>query len=733
MNVTKEVEELLNRAAVCAGKMHHEYITPEHFLYVLAEDQHFCGAFERCGGETKQLKDQIKDYLDENMEAVVKESSHIQISYGLKQILEAAAVKAHSCDKDSIEVSHLVHAMMELEECYGAYLIEVQEVDKVSLLYEMGGETIRKQETDKKKSGGMLRQYAVYINEEVEYAAPLIGREEELERTMQVLCRRYKNNPLHIGEPGVGKTAITYGLARRILEGKVPDRLKNANIYAVDMGTLIAGTQFRGDFEKRLKGVIEELRQEENPILYIDEIHNLVGAGAVSGGSMDASNLLKPYLTSGEIRFIGATTYEEYKKHFSKDKSLVRRFQTIEIKEPSIEETVEILNGLKSYYEAFHQVKYLKGTMNHAASLSAQYLNERFLPDKAIDLIDEAGAFRQMHPKQQKLQTVDKRLIEEVISKICHIPKQTIETEEKKKLSQLDKQLKERVFGQSDAIKQLVNAIKLSKAGLTDDQKPICSLLFVGPTGVGKTELAKSVSELLGMDLIRFDMSEYAEKHTVAKLIGAPAGYVGYEEGGILTESVRKHPQCVLLLDEIEKAHSDIFNVLLQVMDYATLTDNQGRKANFRNVILIMTSNAGAAVAGKPALGFGGEELNEGAITDEVQRVFSPEFRNRLDQIVYFHPLNPAMAEKIVVKELNYLSKKLADKQITLTLSKAGKEYLKKKGLSREYGAREIKRVINQEIKPLLVDQILFGSLKKGGECQIDFDGTKLCLILRCV
>lgn len=585
------------------------------------------------------------------------------------------------------------------------------------------------EEDAKEERESVLLQYAVCINDEVKNSCPLIGREAELERTMQVLCRRQKNNPLHVGEPGVGKTAITYGLAARINEGRVPEKLKNARIYGIDLGSMLAGTQFRGDFEKRLKAVMEELKEEENPILYIDEIHNLVGAGAVNGGSMDASNLLKPYLTDGKLKFIGATTYEEYKKYFSKDKSLVRRFQNIDIKEPTVEETVEILNGLKPYYEKFHHVRYQKGTMEHAASLSEQYINERYLPDKAIDLIDEAGAYLELHPKNKKIQVVDKKLVEEVLAKICRIPKQTVETEERQKLARLERELKGRVFGQEAAVDQLTNAIKLSKAGLSEENKPVGSLLFVGPTGVGKTELAKSVAEVLGIGLVRFDMSEYAEKHTVAKLIGSPAGYVGYEEGGLLTEAIRKNPHCVLLLDEIEKAHSDIYNILLQIMDYATLTDNQGRKADFRSVILIMTSNAGAEKADRASIGFGGRQLNEEGITDEVKRVFRPEFRNRLDRIIIFRPLDAAMADRIVGKEFGNLARKAAEKNVELTLSRACRKYLAAKGVSREYGAREIKRIIGQEIKPLLVDEMLFGRLKKGGSCEIDYDGKRVILL----
>lgn len=754
MKIAKEVEELLNDAVLNAGRRGNEYVTPEHVWFVLADRPAFQAAFKSCGGDVKKLKSRLEDYLGQ-MDTVEKDEGDIEVSYGLSQTIEEAARKAISSDRDTIELPHLLYSMMELEESYGAYFVQMQGVECVDLLVELGtdgsgrkmgagaGRTggtdshagtggtsdMDNEEDAKEERESVLLQYAVCINDEVKNSCPLIGREAELERTMQVLCRRQKNNPLHVGEPGVGKTAITYGLAARINEGRVPEKLKNARIYGIDLGSMLAGTQFRGDFEKRLKAVMEELKEEENPILYIDEIHNLVGAGAVNGGSMDASNLLKPYLTDGKLKFIGATTYEEYKKYFSKDKSLVRRFQNIDIKEPTVEETVEILNGLKPYYEKFHHVRYQKGTMEHAASLSEQYINERYLPDKAIDLIDEAGAYLELHPKNKKIQVVDKKLVEEVLAKICRIPKQTVETEERQKLARLERELKGRVFGQEAAVDQLTNAIKLSKAGLSEENKPVGSLLFVGPTGVGKTELAKSVAEVLGIRLVRFDMSEYAEKHTVAKLIGSPAGYVGYEEGGLLTEAIRKNPHCVLLLDEIEKAHSDIYNILLQIMDYATLTDNQGRKADFRSVILIMTSNAGAEKADRASIGFGGRQLNEEGITDEVKRVFRPEFRNRLDRIIIFRPLDAAMADRIVGKEFGNLARKAAEKNVELTLSRACRKYLAAKGVSREYGAREIKRIIGQEIKPLLVDEMLFGRLKKGGSCEIDYDGKRVVLL----
>lgn len=734
MKITKEVEALLAEAGAIAGQMRHEYVTTEHIWYVLTGKTWFQAAISHCGGDALKLKEQLAGYFKEQIGRTEGEERRLEISYGVSQALESAAQKAYAAEKGAVELSHLLCSMMEQEESYGAYYVKLQGVETGSLLCQLTEtpKSFKREESgEETKEIKALEKYAVCLSEKVKQSNPLIGREKELERTIQVLLRRQKNNPLHIGEPGVGKTAITHGLAARIIEGHVPAKLKNARIYAIDLGSLLAGSQFRGDFEKRLKAVMDELSQEVNPILYIDEIHNLVGAGAVNGGSMDASNLLKPYLTDGRIRFIGATTYEEYKKYFSKDKSLVRRFQNIDIREPSVEETVEILEGLRPYYEKFHQVRYQKGTLLHIASLSSQYLNERYLPDKAIDILDEAGAYLELHPKAKKIQVVDKKLVELVISNICSIPRETVETEEKKKLSLLEKELKNHVFGQEEAVEQLANAIKLSKAGLGDENRPVASLLFVGPTGVGKTELAKTAAEVLGIPLVRFDMSEYAEKHTVAKLIGSPAGYVGYEEGGLLTEAVRKKPQCILLLDEIEKAHSDIYNVLLQVMDYATLTDNQGRKADFRSAILIMTSNAGASKADRAAIGFGGHKLNEEGIRDEVKRVFQPEFRNRLDRIIIFRPLSDSMAERIVDKEFGLLAEKAEKKQVKLVLTKECRDYLKKKGLSREFGAREIKRVINQELKPLLVDQLLFGKLKKGGSCLVDRRDGVIKLLLQ--
>lgn len=740
MKIVKEVENLLNRTVALAQQRNHEYVTPEHLLYCLTEELVFASGFTRCGGDLSKLRSDLEDYLGSSLDELSGHGQTLLLSDDLNQVFLQAELQARASDRDAVEIPHLIRAIFNLTDSYAAYYMLSQGVEPAALLFEMNMDSEEEEDDntalgeEEEEADGLTEassaclKYAQCLNDEVKaaYATPLVGREAELERTMQVLCRRAKNNPLHIGEPGVGKTALVYGLADRINRGQVPERLQNARIYSLDLGSLIAGTQYRGDFEKRLKQFLEAVSKEDNAIIYIDEIHNIVGAGAVGGGSLDASNLLKPYLADGRLRFIGATTYEDYKKYFSKSKSLLRRFQNIDIQEPSCEEAIDILNGLKKYYEEYHHVRYNKGTMEHAVMLSSKYINERYLPDKAIDLIDEAGAYREMHPKDQKIQTVDKKLIEEVLSKICSIPRQTVETDELKSLAKLYDSICKQVFGQNEAADQLSNAIKFSRAGLTEDNKPLASLLFVGPTGVGKTEMAKTLAQVMGISLIRFDMSEYAEKHTVAKLIGSPAGYVGYEEGGLLTEAIRKTPNCVLLLDEIEKAHGDIYNILLQVMDYATLTDNQGRKADFRNVILIMTSNAGASMVGKNLAGFGSRELTETAIADEVKRIFSPEFRNRLDRIITFHPIDEQMALQIVDKLLAQLSGKLSDKQVELHTTESCRRYLMQKGVTREYGAREISRVINTEVKPLLVDQILFGKLKKGGKCLLDIKDGKI-------
>ena len=573
---------------------------------------------------------------------------------------------------------------------------------------------------ERKQATQGWRDYVLCINDHLADHNPLIGREEELDRPVQVLCRKDKNNPLHIGEPGVGKTSIVYGLAQRIEDGNVPESLQGVKIYQLDLGSLIAGTQYRGDFEKRLKAVMKGIAAEKGAILYIDEIHNIVGAGQTGEGSMDASNLMKPYLEGGQVRFIGATTYEEYNRYIMRNKGLMRRFQQVPIEEPSIEETLKILNMLKASYEAFHQVKYDDDALEFAVTGSARHITDRYLPDKAIDLIDEAGAWVQMNRKADGERRVDKALIASVLARIAKVDALTMDEQDNDRLETLEQRIKDKIYGQDMAVNQVVEAVQMSKAGLTDENKPLASLLFVGPTGVGKTEVARVLARELGVELVRFDMSEYVEKHTVAKLIGSPAGYVGYDDGGLLTDAVRKHPDCVLLLDEIEKAHDDVFNLLLQVMDYGTLSDNKGRKAVFRNVVLIMTSNAGAQFAHQASVGFASTVTAGSAMLKQVKKTFKPEFINRLSSIVVFNDMDLTMAGMILDKKLRELQDMLTPKGVTLVLGDKARAALLREGYSKEYGAREMDRVIHNRLKSRLVREMLFGSLKQGGEWTID-------------
>lgn len=755
MEFTKNMQNVMEQAVKLAREERHRYFMPEHMIYGMTFDEDFSREYEAGGGDTETLKESLLGFLKE--QAGTTEEDSAVLTGDTDRVLRMAEGQARSSGRDAIDVSHLLSAILRLEDCYGVYYLTVQGVNMIEVIGELSRESLAEERgyekdyepeiepggnlrdsrgtgvkgeeaADSRQNRARWREFVEDMNETCKNQNPLIGREEEMERTIQILCRKDKNNVLHVGEPGVGKTALAYGLAKRIVGGQVPDLLKDSRVYSLDMGSLLAGTQYRGDFEKRFKEIMNGLSKEKSPIVYLDEIHNIVGAGAVGNGSLDAANLLKPYLAAGNIRFMGATTYEEYKKHFSTSKSLVRRFQKVDIKEPSREEAVQILRGLKAGYEKFHGVKYGAGVLEHAVDISSRYMNERFLPDKAIDLIDEAGAWRRLHPLQQKRQTVGKGLLDQVLARICNIPEQTVEKGELERLALLEEELKKQIFGQGEAIEQVSNAVKFSKAGLNEENKPIASFLFVGATGVGKTELAKALAAQLGISFMRFDMSEYSEKHAVAKLIGAPAGYVGYEEGGILTEEIRRHPHGVLLLDEIEKAHPDIFNVLLQVMDYATLTDNQGRKADFRNIILIMTSNAGASQAGKSRIGFGSSRQNTDALLDAVNRTFQPEFRNRLSRIVLFRGMDEDMAERITRKKLKELADKLTLKKVNLTVTEEAVLYIRKAGITREYGAREIDRVIAAQVKPLLAELILFGKLKRGGSCILDKNDENLII-----
>lgn len=732
MNLSIEVSALLRDVIFFAKHKRYEYITPELMLLVICGINEFADCYEECGGDIESLIVSLTAYVSEYSGEAG--DADPEFSDGTNRLLAYASQQAVNSGKTEVEITHIIHAFWKLQNSYAVYYMEEQGIAESRLIQEMllyeifrsendeAGEyeveyteTAGEDPTGRESGEADWRSCAPCLNETLKDENPLIGREEEIERTIQILCRKDKNNPLHIGEPGVGKTAVTNGLVRLIREGNVPEPLKGAKVFSLDLGGLLAGTQYRGEFEKKFKKVLGAIEKEEKPIIYIDEIHNLLGAGAVGESSMDASNMLKPYLSGGHIRFIGATTFDEYKKHFEKSRSLTRRFQNVEIAEPSIDETVKILDGLKPGYESYHGVTYRDGVTEYVAKMSAKHINERFLPDKAIDLLDEAGAYRRLHADNEEMQIVDKEIVNIVLTSICRVPVESVESDDTAGLASLEERLKARVFGQDEAVSQVVNAVKFSRAGLLEEGKPLASLLFVGPTGVGKTEIAKSLAEELGVKLIRFDMSEYGEKHAVAKLIGSPAGYVGYEEGGLLTEAVRKSPSSVLLLDEIEKAHSDIYNVLLQIMDYATLTDNQGRKADFRNVIIIMTSNAGAGQLEKTGIGFNSENTASNAIPNALKKTFKPEFRNRLNKIVTFNSMDDAMGSLVVGKKLGELGELLKAKGIEPKAEESAVDLVRKQGISRTFGAREVDRVIRNGIKPLLVDEILFGRLKNGG------------------
>ena len=762
MQLDNIVNEIITAAYNEAQMSNHEYFTPEHILYASLFFEEGIDIVENSGGNVKRLKKQISKFLKENID-VVEDAEPIQ-TIGIQTILSTAEDHVMLSGKELVKIGDVIVAMYDDEESFASYFLRKQQMKRRDLLnyiahgisvvdtFDFVGTSnheeeeiveIEEEEEDAQHSydeemnnpsekENFLNNFTVELTEKASRGEmdPLIGRQDILQRTLQVLCRRLKNNPVHVGEPGVGKTAITEGLAQLIVENKVPKILQGSKIYYLDMGSLLAGTKYRGDFEERIKKVLREISKEEKPIVYIDEIHTIVGAGAVSGGSMDASNILKPFLADGKVRFIGSTTYDEYKKHFEKDSALARRFQKIEVPEPSTEDTFDILMGLKERYEAYHKVTYSEDALKTAVELSSKYIKDRFLPDKAIDIMDEAGAYARLYAKgSEENIIITVGAVEKIVASIAKIPEQSVSTNETLTLKNLDQNLKKQVFGQNEAIDIVVRAIKRSRAGFNEEEKPIASLLFVGPTGVGKTEVSKQLAKSLAIPLIRFDMSEYQEKHTVARLIGAPPGYVGYEEGGLLIEAMKKNPHCVLLLDEIEKAHPDIYNVLLQVMDYATLTDNTGRKADFRNVILIMTSNAGAREASKNIIGFGDRLESGGAVTKEVERVFSPEFRNRLDNIIIFNKIDEAMALQIAKKAMKQFEEKLLTKNIKLVVTDNLYAWLSKKGYSEAYGAREINRVVQQEIKTYFVDEVLFGELCTGGSATIDIVDGKLTII----
>ena len=705
---------------------------PEHLLSVLIEDDIFNAALN-IFYSPQILAERVEDFLKQ-IDSVPEDIEYEpEVSAQMGKVIESAVQDVALSSAESIDMPHLVGGILKLKESWAAYLLKDclynKEPNFMSQLINFCDFDEKFQgETEGKKGIAAWEKLVTCMNEHYKKYNPLIGRELELKRTIQVLCRRDKNNPLHVGEPGVGKTALVWGLVRLIEEDRVPKRLKGSKIYQLDMGTLLAGAQYRGDFENRIKQIMDGIQEgSENNIVYIDEIHTLVGAGSIGESAMDASNMLKPYLESGKIRFIGSTTYEEYNRHFSRSKGFVRRFQQIDILEPSVDETKNIIRQLKPRYEEFHDVKYTDEAISFAVDASAKYINDRFLPDKAIDLIDEAGAASEF---DGSVKAIGKKEIADVLSKTCKVDALSeADDEDYQQLENLANRMLSQIYGQDEAIRQVVESVQMSRAGLSDDDKPLASLLFVGPTGVGKTEVARVMSKELGIALIRFDMSEYTEKHAVAKLIGSPAGYIGYEDGGLLTDAIRKNPNCVLLLDEIEKAHQDIYNILLQVMDYARLTDNKGRHADFRNVVLIMTSNAGAQFASQASIGFNSNVSRGDAMMRQVKKTFKPEFLNRLSGAVVFHDMDKQMATLILQKKLRELDSKLEKKQVNLELSSDAFEYILKEGFTAEYGAREMDRVISQKLKPLLMREILFGSLKKGGNITIDIkDG---CLSVR--
>ncbi len=751
--IAKALQDSFRNALEEARRMRHEYLTLEHLLLALTKDTRTREVLKGCGANVKRLQEHLESFLEETVERLPEGmEAEPQQTIGVERVLHRAAMHALSAEQKYIDGGDILVALFREEESQALYLLQQEGVTRLDLINYISHGTTKDGASEGEPQGAPrgaapagedeegegsprkspLEAYTTNLNEEAKLGRidPLIGREKELERTIQVLCRRRKNNPLYVGETGVGKTAIAEGLALHIHEGKVPAALKNAVIFSLDMGALLAGTKFRGQFEERLKGVLKALQDHPDAILFIDEIHTIVGAGATSGGSMDASNLLKPALASGRLRCIGSTTYQEFKASFERDRALSRRFQKIEVGEPSVEDTVLILEGLKSRYEDHHGVKYVTEALRAAAELSAKHINDRFLPDKAIDVIDETGAAERLKPEGQRTGQVTVADVEAVISKMARIPAKSVSASEGVQLKNLEPELKRVIFGQDAPIKSVVDAIKLARSGLRAPEKPIGSFLFSGPTGVGKTELAKQLAVVLGVEFLRFDMSEYSEKHTVSRLIGAPPGYVGFDQGGLLTDAVRKHPYAVLVLDEIEKAHPDLFNILLQVMDHATLTDNNGRKADFRNIILILTTNAGAREMSTKSIGFGDKQAPADAqrARKAIENTFTPEFRNRLDGWVLFSGLPPEVILKVVDKEVGLLQKMLDEKRVKLELTPAARAWLAENGYDPAFGARPMARLVDNTLKKPLAEALLFGELTNGGIARFDVEGEGLKL-----
>jgi len=746
--LSAHLEQTLHRALGYAGSREHELVTLEHLLLALTEDPDAIAVLRACGVDVAGLAEDVTIYLDEELSTLARAGqSEARPTNSFQRVLQRAAIHVQSAGREEVTGANVLVALFSEQDSHAVYFLASREMtrfDAINYISHgiakvpgygedrpvLGADAETEEDAEVKKGREALNAYCVNLNKKAEDGKidPLIGREDELERTIQVLCRRNKNNPLYVGDPGVGKTAIAEGLALHINEGTVPDVLKGATIFALDMGALLAGTRYRGDFEERLKAVIAAIKQQDNAILFIDEIHTIIGAGASSGGAMDASNLLKPSLAQGELRCIGSTTYKEYRNHFEKDRALVRRFQKIDVKEPSAADTVKILRGLRKYYEKHHDITYTDEAIKAAVDLSIRYINDRKLPDKAIDVLDESGAAQKLRTEDKRKKIIDVPEIEDIVAKIARIPARTISSDDRQVLGNLERDLKTMVFGQNEAIKTLSSAIKLSRAGLREPEKPVGCYLFTGPTGVGKTEVARQLARGLGIELKRFDMSEYMEAHAVSRLIGAPPGYVGFDQGGLMTDAVDQNPHCVLLLDEIEKAHPDLFNILLQVMDYGKLTDNNGKTIDFRNVVLIMTSNAGAMEISRAPVGFE-RDNRAGEDTEAVERLFSPEFRNRLDAIVPFNSLSPEVLDRIVDKFVMELEAQLADRNVIIELDQKARRWLGKQGFDPAMGARPLARKIQKHLKEPLADEILFGKLEKGGSVQVSVKDDALAFI----
>ena len=742
--LSKELEKSLNEIAQDASTRRHEFITVEHLLLALMTNDAAIDVLKNVGGDVEKLTKELERYIEETTPILpASDEEHgPQTTLGFQRVVSRSLFHVQSSGRKEVTGANVLVAIFSEQESQAVYLLKVQGISRIDVVNyishgiskvddadeeaELGGQTAEGEEAPE---GGQkaLQLYATDLNEEARAGRidPLVGRAEELERVVQILCRRRKNNPLLVGESGVGKTAIAEGLAKRIVDEKVPEVVAGSTIYSLDLGALVAGTKYRGDFEKRFKAVLAELKEIEGSILFIDEIHTIIGAGAASGGVMDASNLLKPLLTSGQMRCMGSTTYQEYRGIFDKDRALSRRFQKIDVEEPDVDDTYRILKGLKSRFEEHYNLRYTDKALRTASELAARYINDRFMPDKAIDVVDEAGAAQQLQPPSKRKKSVGASDVEQVVAKIARIPSSQVTTSDKASLRDLEGNLKMAVFGQNEAIEQLASAIKLSRAGLKSGDKPIGSFLFAGPTGVGKTEVSKQLAHAMGVELLRYDMSEYMERHTVSRLIGAPPGYVGFDQGGLLTEAVTKHPHSVVLLDEIEKAHPEVFNLLLQVMDHGTLTDNNGRKADFRNVVLIMTTNAGAQEMGRPSIGFT-EQDNTTDGMEVIRRMFTPEFRNRLDAIVQFSALNIEIVKTVVDKFLTELQAQLDEKRVTLEVDDEARAWLAKEGYDEKMGARPMQRLIQEKIKRPLAEDLLFGDLASGGTVRVSIDNNEL-------